>query len=200
MILAGSTMEFNTSPFSPGQVALGGIIAYILQPGDPGYQVGEQHGLVISQFGPVADVGGNDFDNWSPASSYVTGLSSTLGQGYNNTNQIITQTVNSIIYPAGYCWNLTENGYSDWFLPNYAEMYKVWTNRSLLGVWNTTTPPIAEGYWGSSQFNDTGIPAPDPNGNVTNLRWTNGISFSYAKRLSCPLGCDRPWVMPMRYF
>jgi hypothetical protein len=66
----------------------GGIVAYILQAGDPGYSASVQHGLI------AATTDQNSGVQWAKVvnqSTEVTGTLTTIGSGSGNTDQIIAQ-------------------------------------------------------------------------------------------------------------
>jgi len=125
-----------------GDFALGGVVFYILQPGDPGYDAGVQHGLVLTSNYDTLD----DY-TWGCTGIDVTGTSSALGAGKANTDLIIAACGNSPSYAAGYCYNLVEGGYSDWYLPSGGEMLKLYENRSSIPGYDAYPPT-----WTSVQY------------------------------------------------
>lgn len=117
-----------TSEYTIGQSALGGKIAYIFQPGDPGYVEGEQHGLVAT----VAD---NADSIWGCVGTNLgTGnpADKLLGAGNQNTIDIMAGCATAGI-AARVCGDLTEGGYSDWYLPSLDELGKLYINRVAIG-------------------------------------------------------------------
>jgi hypothetical protein len=148
-------LEVNKTPFTVGQSALGGIIAYILQSGDPGYDAAIQHGFVVSSNGLTARQ-----RYWGCSGLDITGLSATLGQGSNNTTTILSQCpYPQVDYtdnpnPAYYCNALVEGGYSDWFLPNYNEVFACYSNRSSLGS-NYSSLGVGTVIWTSEDSSGT---------------------------------------------
>jgi hypothetical protein len=125
----------------------GGYVAYILQPGDPGYDPLVQHGLIVIP----PDNGSGYAPSWS-ASNTTVSTSNLIGQGQTNTNNIIAQfgfiglnpqsaaaLVNSAVYfPPG-------GGY----LPSLDELAGILANANAGLI--PSYPSWGGEYWSSSQ-------------------------------------------------
>jgi hypothetical protein len=140
-----------------GDLYGGGIVGYILQYGDPGWENNRQHGLIISPTTPplVEDSPGSPcWPSGYPWSMQNVGaqpdlsLSSAIGTGQANTNTIVAayNPYGSICTynPAKLCNDYSINGYSDWYLPSLNELTAIGANRALLPDW-------LYGYWTSTQ-------------------------------------------------
>jgi uncharacterized protein (TIGR02145 family) len=105
---------------------------------------------------------------WSNITGTLIGTtSSSIGEGQNNTNEIITQSghTNSAAklcddlstigyknpYGALYNWHAANKKYDDWFLPSKNELNQMYINLHLFDVGNFAD----EQYWSSSEVNAT---------------------------------------------
>jgi len=120
----------------------GGKLAYILQPGDPGYVANETHGL-------IAAASDQSSAEWGCFGTTISGADGTaLGTGNQNTIDIMAGCSTAGI-AARICGDLVLNGYSDWFLPSKDELNKLYINRVAIGGF------ASDYYWSSSQNDGT---------------------------------------------
>jgi hypothetical protein len=158
---AVGTSYGNERTFSAGVGTLyqGGIIAYFLQPGDPGYVEGETHGIIAapSDQSPGAQ--------WGCYGTLIGGTSTDLGTGAANTAAIVAGCSEAGI-AAQICNDLELNGYTDWYLPSKDELNKLYLSKNLIGGFASAY------YWSSSE---------DSSANAWEQTFSNGSKSNYSK-------------------
>jgi len=89
---------------------------------------------------------------WHNGTYVVTGAAGTaIGTGQANTTAIVTiQGAGN--YAAQLCNDLTEGGYSDWFLPSKDELNLMYTNLEVYGVGGFADDYYTSDYWSSSEY------------------------------------------------
>jgi len=154
LTLTNSCKKDNPVVLVIGQSSQGGIIAYILQATDPGYDANVQHGLI------AAPVDQSTAIEWFNNINASTGATLTgLGTGNENTNtNVASQGAGS--YAAKLCYDLALGGYSDWYLPSKDELNELYLNRVAIGGFTnnfywSSTETTSNTAW--SQFFGTGI-------------------------------------------
>jgi hypothetical protein len=108
-------------PYTIGQAALGGIIAYITGGGSTGTS-----GLVISS----TDI--STGADWGCPGTPIT-TSTSFGAGIANTGYIITNCPTPGI-AASLCTSLTDGGYYDWYLGSQNELLTIFANYAAIGL------------------------------------------------------------------
>lgn len=127
--------------YTVGEHYGGGVIAYVLKPGDPGYDAGVIHGLVAY----TEDWGGTPLV-WYNGEMMVTGAAGTaIGTGSANTSAIVAIQGNGA-NAAAECGRLVRAGYEDWYLPSKDELNKMYQNRAAIGGFGDGS------YWSSSEI------------------------------------------------
>jgi hypothetical protein len=156
----GSVLSFKTSASTlvAGQSYQGGIIAYIFQSGDSGFISGETHGLITTTSDQSTGA------QWSCSGTSIS-TSTTFGTGQNNTTSIVNGCSTASI-AARICNDLVSGGYSDWYLPSYSELQKLYSNRTVIGGFSSTY------YWSSSQYTST---------QVYSIYFYNGYAYGTSK-------------------
>ncbi len=177
LILTNSCKKDSTSvPLAIGQNYQGGVIAYILQPGDSLYDANLTHGLIAA---PSDQSTGT---TWNNGSEIYTGANEVkIGTGNANTITIVGTQGNGN-YAAKICSDLVLSGYSDWYLPSKDELSKLFINQLAIGGFTT------DGYWSSTEKHID---------STTDLAWaehfTNGNTDTYTKGDSYRVRAIRPF-------
>ena len=134
---ATQVITVTTVALTVGGTFGGGKIAYIYQPGDPGYVAGETHGFIAATADQSAAQFGCD-------GTVVSGATSTaLGSGAANTAALSAACGAGTA--ARVCSDLVLGGFDDWCLPSRDELQKLYNNRATIGGFGTSG-----GYWCSS--------------------------------------------------
>jgi len=145
----------------------GGIVAYILRAGDPGYVAGQTHGLIAapSDLTP-ADPWGVTWSTFTDSLVGPTAQGTALGTGKANTAAIVAQTIDTqtCVGGAAYqCANLVVGDYDDWYLPSKDELqklYLLYLRYAAVGESGGFNPSgYYQSYWSSSEAptNDYGF-------------------------------------------
>lgn len=189
----GNELIFTTSIPSLGQSYQGGIIAYMFQSGDLGYDPNVPHGIIVAnQDLPVKYTWGS-FNPTFYAQSFQN-ISNVIGKGKMNTDTILAVgTLSSQVFPAAQAARNYTNGiYNDWFLPSQNELLVIKSNLANNNIGNFNTVPdntgvLSTGYWSSSV--------------MTNFVGANAPIFAPNNSTVC--GCavfESYYVRPARYF
>jgi hypothetical protein len=140
----------------------GGIVAYVLQSRDPGYDVNVLHGLIAA----TADQGTREV--WTLVRTFEStgAIATALGTGSANTDKIIAAQGTSTKYAALLARDYKGGGYSDWFLPSKDELNKLFLNQDAIGGF------LDRGtYWSSSHWDGPTIWVQEFANGAQNHQW-----------------------------
>ena len=136
----GNTVTFKTDSLFLGSQYQGGTVAYILKPGDEGYDSTYLHGIIAAPTDQSKGI------PWGIGFALYTGASETnIGFGFANTNHIV-KIQDQGIYAAKLCSDLVIGNYSDWYLPTIDELHELYKKRVMLGGFDNAF------YWSSSDI------------------------------------------------
>lgn len=148
-----------------GENAEGGVVAYILQEGDPGYDPNVQHGIILHPDGDYSyALSGPIEEGWGCRSTLIGANGTAIGTGFQNTADILAgcATVGIAANVTQYTDIYGDQGYTDWHLPSNDELVAIWNNKDIIGIY---IPPTVN-LWSSTEDGSTRAYYMDASGNL----------------------------------
>ena len=129
-----------------------GVVFYIFAQGDTGYVLGETHGLVaaMSDYPTSVEWGcySQDLPNVPNVTSYPpSGLGAEIGDGFNNTNDILNDCPTA---PAAVA---ARSLGAQWFLPSAKELNQMYLKKEILEAVSGFTA-FSNYYWSSTEHDN----------------------------------------------
>jgi len=151
-LIANLQTQITNNAIRVGDFHQGGVVFYILGPGETGYVSGETHGLVVAMSDIATSVQwgcyGTDLPN-VPNVPYNGGVSvgqgAEIGDGISNTNAILLDCPTA---PAALA---ARSLGADWFLPSINELKKIYDNKTTLEAVDGFTD-FSNYYWSSTEI------------------------------------------------
>lgn len=152
LILNDSIISLNSQEIiQVGDTMYGGIVFYVDETG--------QHGLV-SSMSNIEVNSSNILVDWDPTGScgMIEGADGEgVGDGFQNTLDIVGQQCMAGWNAAEICYNYEENGFDDWFLPSKQELLLMYHNigsYSFIGNVGGFHDVLSDGaiYWSSTEY------------------------------------------------
>jgi hypothetical protein len=125
------------SPYNVGQLHSGGTVLTIDSTG--------MHGLIAALPKYVKSI------PWANSYGIVGGTFTNFGKGQANTERLVSALPNPAGTAAIYCQNLVAEGFDDWFLPSYDELWYFRNNMTFL-QWLQYPFDM---YWSSTETNSS---------------------------------------------
>ena len=165
LLVSISAVSLAATTVFVGDIYGGGIVFYILKPGDPGFISGQEHGLIAATSDIMTKyTDASEGRSYSGEYYWSTGQSETandsdyafqqlhtgtaIGQGALNTRKILVKYPPNR-YPnsaAAVAAAYRGGGYCDWFLPSKEELSKLTSSNGIVcGISQHV-------YWSSSEY------------------------------------------------
>jgi hypothetical protein len=139
----GNEISFTMPSVSLGESFGGGVVGYILQPEDPGYEPNAMHGFVAQLVDRHTQIA------WGCEGTLTGASGTTIGTGILNKSVLIPFACyfpqDQGIYPPA---NIN---YNDWYVPSKDELYKIYLNKNVIPELQQFGFNPSTNYWSSSE-------------------------------------------------